>query len=152
MDGSIYTRARYPSLVPADLPRAEPATLHRPRTTLSFAELAAMERSAYKAHYGQEQPERHAHNSGKRASDETLQSWLDAIAALPGPFIALDAQNAMGCAKSAAHNRLHMLQERGMVRKVPGRRFPQLWEVVKKDEPRKAMLAQWEKKAWEQKN
>lgn len=133
MDGTYHTRAKYPAYIPSDVPRAEPVTIHKPRTMLSFAETAALEQ---RARWEIDKPnlQNYApHNLGKRASQETLDEWLELLAELPSPFIVLDAQYAMGCAKSATHNRMHMLEEKGMVRKTQEVCRPQTWEVVKKD-------------------
>ena len=132
MDGNTYTRRRYPAIIPHDIPSAEPVTIQNPRTTLSFAELAALENKARIALDGRQKQHHAPHNLGQRATDETVNGWLAVIAALPSPFSALDAQNAMGCAKSAAHNRLKIMADRGLVHKARTRTGPQLWEVVKK--------------------
>jgi prophage DNA circulation protein len=130
MDSSTFTRARYPAIIPHDLARAEPVTIQKPRTALSFAQLAAMEQQARWQHDGRQRQHYAPHNLGQRATQETLDGWLAELATLPAQFIALDAQNAMGCAKSATHNRLHMLADKGMVQKVRTRSGPQLWEVT----------------------
>ena len=132
MDGITYTRARYPAFIPHDMPSAEPVTIQNPRTTLSFAELALREQQARWALDGRQRQHHAPHNPGQRATDETVNGWLAVIAALPSPFIALRAQKAMGCAKSAAHYRLKIMADRGLVQKARTRTGPQLWEVVKK--------------------
>lgn len=129
MDGSALTRHRYPAIIPHDLETAEPVTVHKPRTTLSFAETAALENAAMQKINGHHRPK---HNSGKTASPDQVNGWLQTIAALPSPFIALDAERAMGIAKSSAHYRLEMMAEKGLVQKARTRTGPQLWEVVKK--------------------